>query len=124
MSPSNAHHVQSSSSYLLDSALRHLIEIFWAHTLICVWILFVQWRLDLLSPIASVLLINVNLVCLAERSWWIQAKTMSLWHPVVQLFFCVSRMVQGVTVILAIVLWVKILLLLCATENCFPYSWK
>ena len=33
-------------------------------------------------------------------------------------------MVQGVTVILAIVLWVKILLLLCATENCFPYSWS
>ena len=33
---------------------------------------------------------------------------MPLWHPVVQLFFCVSRMVQGVVFILTLVVWVKL----------------
>ncbi len=99
----------SSNAYLLNAATQRLFGIFQTHSILCLCILFSQWRLHFISPVASVFLMNVNLICLAERSWEVQARTMCLWHPVVQLFFCVSRMVQGATVILTAVVWVKIL---------------
>ena len=98
-----------SNAYLLNAASQRLFDIFRTHAILSVCIVFSQQRLHFISPIASFFLVNVNLICLAERSWVVQARTMCLWHPAVQLCFCVTRMLQGLAVILAAVAWVKIL---------------
>jgi hypothetical protein len=61
-----------------------------------------------LSPIVVVFLMNLNLLVLAERSWRVQFITMHVWHPVVQTFFCVTRVIHGAAVILSVVLWGKL----------------
>jgi hypothetical protein len=102
-----------SKSDRMVIATRRLFDLIWFHAMICICILLVQVRLHLVSPIVSVFLIHINLICLSERSWKVQAKTMQIWHPVVQLIFCSSRMVQGAVVILQAVLWLRVALL-CA----------
>ena len=96
-----------SKSDVMTVATRNLFDLVCVHFLVCFWILFAQVRLHLCTPTASVFLMNLNLLCLAERSWRIQAKTMLIWHPVVQLFFCASRIVHGAAVILAVVAWAR-----------------
>ena len=96
-----------SKSDLMTRASRSLFDLICVHSLVCCWILFAQIRLHLCTPTAGVFLMNLNLLCLAERSWRIQAKTMLIWHPVVQLFFCASRIVHGAAVILTVVAWAK-----------------
>jgi hypothetical protein len=88
-----------------------MLDIFCSHVLITFWILFAQTRLHIITPTAGIFLMNVNLFCLAERSWRIQAKTMLIWHPVIQLFFCVSRMVHGAAAITSLALWGRVFML-------------
>ena len=106
-----------SKSDVMTVATRNLFDLICVHFLVCFWILFAQVRLHLCTPTASVFLMNLNLLCLAERSWRIQAKTMLIWHPVVQLFFCLTRIAQGALAIYSVLLWAKIALL-CAGGVC------
>jgi hypothetical protein len=96
-----------SKADLLTAATRRLFHIMCFHSIVCCWILFAQLLLRLLTPTASVFLMNLNLLWLAERSWRVQSMTMRHWHPVVQLFFCVARIVHGAGVILSVVLWAR-----------------
>jgi hypothetical protein len=107
--------MHSKSDLMLD-ATRRLFDLIRFHVMVCVWILFFQVRLHLVSPIVSVFLMHLNLICLSERSWKVQAKTMHIWHPVVQLIFCTSRIAQGAAVILQAVLWLWVALL-CVEEG-------
>ena len=109
---------QPSKNDLLCIATRRLFEFMCAHVLICCWILFFGVRLRLLAPAATIFLMNVNLLYLAERSWKVQASTMPLWHPAVQLVFCVARMVQGAAAILAAVLWLRVAVLCWVLGGC------
>ena len=92
---------------VMTRATRRLFNLMCVHSLVCFWILFAQNRLRLCSPTAGVFLMNLNLLLLAERSWRVQAGTMLVWHPVVQLFFCASHIVHGAAVILTVVAWAK-----------------
>jgi hypothetical protein len=96
-----------SKSDVMTVAVRKLFDLICVHFLMCVWILFAQTRLRLCTPMASAFLLNLNLLCLAERSWRVQAKTMLVWHPAVQLFFCTSRIVHGAAVVLAFAAWAR-----------------
>ena len=100
-----------SKSDLLNAATRRLFEMMCTHSCIGCWILLSQLLFRALTPMASVFLMNLNLLLLAERSWKVQSRTMPIWHPVVQTFFCVSRMVHGAAAILSVVLWGKVMLL-------------
>jgi hypothetical protein len=96
---------------VLNAAVRRLYSLFCFHAFICVCIVFAQARLRVLTPTAGVFLMNVNLFWLAERSWKVQARHMHVWHPLVQLFFCVARLVHGAAAVFAACVWVKIVLL-------------
>lgn len=112
----NHHHHrrhQPSKASLINAAVQRLFDITCSHAFLGCWILFAQVRLCLLSPMASMFLMNLNLLWLAERSWGIQSANMHIWHPVAQLFFCVARMVHGAGVVLSAVLWIRIAML-CA----------
>ncbi len=106
----------SSKAELINAAVLRLYDILCSHVFVCCWILYAQVRLHLLSPTAGVFLMNVNLLWLAERSWKVQSRTMHIWHPIVQLFFCVARVVHGAGVILAACVWIKIVIL-CGRER-------
>ena len=103
---------------LLSAATRILYNMMCTHMFINFFIVFVQVNLHLISPMATVFLINVNLLCLAERSWRVQSRTMPIWHPLVQLFFCVSRMFHGAVAIMAAVLWIRVALLCVRMGGC------
>ena len=108
---SHFHRPAPSKADLMGAATRRMLDIFCSHVLITFWILFAQTRLHIITPTAGIFLMNVNLFCLAERSWRIQAKTMLIWHPVIQLFFCVSRMVHGAAAITSLALWGRVFML-------------
>ncbi len=92
----------------LDAATRRLFQLMCTHSCIGLWILLTQYLFRNLSPIVVVFLMNLNLLVLAERSWRVQFLTMHVWHPVVQTFFCVTRVIHGAAVILSVVLWGKL----------------
>jgi hypothetical protein len=110
-------YVLPPKSDLMTIATRRLFQLLCSHSVIAIWILVAQVHLHVVSPIMCIFLMNLNLLWLAERSWMVQAKTMLIWHPVVQLFFCVSRILHGAAVVLSVVLWAKIALL-CAGGGC------
>ena len=89
-------------------AARHLCDIMYCHLLVCGWILFAQIRLKILTPLFGIFLVHLTVLCMAERSWRVQSKTMRIWPPVVQLFFCVSRMVFGLIVLALIFAWARV----------------
>ena len=92
----------------MQVASRQLLAIMSNHLLVCSFILFAQVGLRLISPLVSILLMHVTLVRMAECTWSLQAKTMHIWHPAVQLFFCVSRMVYGAVGALVLFLWARV----------------
>lgn len=87
----------------------HLLDIMYCHLLVCGWILFAQVCLQILTPLFGFFLIHLTILCMAERSWRVQSKTMRIWPPVVQLFFCVSRVIFGATVISLTFAWARLL---------------
>lgn len=104
-------------SDLMAVATRRLFQILCLHSVIAMWILVAFVWLHFISIVVCILLMNLNLLCLAERSWRVQATTMLIWHPVVQLFFCLTRIAQGALAIYSVLLWAKIALL-CAGGVC------
>lgn len=97
-----------SKADFIDAATRRLFQLMCTHSFIGLFILLVQFLFRNLPTTLVVLLMNINLLLLAERSWRVQCLTMHLWHPVVQTVFCVTRMVHGALVILSVVLWGKV----------------
>ena len=95
----------------MKAVTRRLVDIIFLHSFACGWIIFAQVQLRLISPIASIFLMHLTVLSMAELSWRLQANTMQIWHPVVQLCFCVSRMVHGLIAIMAAVTWAKVLCL-------------
>jgi hypothetical protein len=98
----------SSNTFQKKCTSRRLLDIAYCHLLFCGWILFAQVRLRIINPLIGLLIIYLTLVCLGERSWRLQAKTMHIWHPAVQLVFCVNRVVFGAVVILGAFVWGRI----------------
>ena len=109
-------YIPPTKSDLMAVATHRLFQILCLHSVIAIWILIAQIQLHFLSPMACVFLMNLNLLCLAERTWRVQAKTMLIWHPVVQLIFCITRVAQGALAVCSVLLWAKIAML-CAMLN-------
>lgn len=105
-------------SDVMFRATRRLFDLILLHSVVCFWILFAQARLRLCTPTAGAFLMNLNLLILAERSWRVQAKTMLLWHPVVQLFFCANRIVHGAAIVLAVFAWARMGLMCFRVGGC------
>jgi hypothetical protein len=97
-----------SKADFIDAVTRRLFQLMCTHSIIGLFILLVQYLFRNFPSMLILLLLNLNLLLLAERSWRVQCLTMHLWHPVVQTFFCVTRMVHGALVILSVVLWGKL----------------
>ena len=112
-------HRPAIKSDILVAATRRMIELMYFHSVIGLWIIVVQCLLRLLAPLACVFLMNVNLLVLAERSWKVQARSMLIWHPVVQLFFCVSRLLHGVAVFFSVMIWARLLVMGAARGRVF-----
>ena len=93
---------------LKRAASLQLLDIMSNHLIVCSCIVFAQAGLHLISPLVCILLMHVTLVRMAECSWSLQAKTMHIWHPAIQLFFCVSRVVYGAVEILVLCLWARV----------------
>ena len=97
-----------SDSRLMQVTVQRLFDIVCFYSIICGWIVFAQVYLQLLSPIASTFLMHITVMIMAELSWRQQATTMHIWHPFVQMCFCVSHMVHGSIAIVTAVIWVKV----------------
>jgi hypothetical protein len=98
----------SSKADFVDAATRRLFQLMCTHSIIGLFILLVKYLFQNFPSMLVVLLMNLNLILLAERSWRVQFLTMHIWHPVVQTLFCVTRMVHGALLILSVVLWGKV----------------
>ena len=110
-------YIPPTKSDLVAVATHRLFQILCLHTVIAIWILVAFVWLHFISIVVCILLMNLNLLCLAERTWRVQAKTMLIWHPVVQLIFCITRVAQGALAVCSVLLWAKIALL-CAGGVC------
>ncbi len=95
----------TTNAQIKRDAARRLLDIMFCHLLVCGWILFAQIRLKILTPVFGFFLIHLTILCMAERSWQLQSKTMRIWPPVVQLVFCVSRVVFGAVVLALTLAW-------------------
>ena len=98
-----------SNTQQMKAATQRLFDILCCHLLICGWIIFAQVRLRLVSPVVGIFLMHLVLLCMAERSWRLQAETMHIWHPLVQACFCVTRMIHGAVVLMAVCIWARVL---------------
>ena len=100
--------LRPSNSHLMQVTVQRLFEIVLFYSLICGWIVFAQVYLNFLSPVVSTLLMHITVMVMAELSWRQQATTMHIWHPMVQLCFCVTRIIHGSLAIVTMFIWAKV----------------
>ena len=99
---------------VLVTATKRMETIFFAHMRIALFISFLQHLLRAYQPwIINMLTIVlfINLLCLAERIWDVQIKTMIYWPIETQCVFVLSRLTIISIVILIILIILRLLFL-------------
>lgn len=101
----------ASPKRIRDIAAGDMSLIFWFHMRIMM--LLVSLRLatpsdSLTGFLAFMFAAFCNAICLAERFWDIQIRTLIYWHPLCQLCFLVSRLLLVTLSVVVGAIWVRI----------------
>ena len=99
-----------SPQRIRDNATKEMTEIFWFHMRIMALLVVMQTmtrQATLMGTLPCLFAVFCNSLCLAERFWDIQLRSLIYWPPFCQGFFVVSRLVLVTLSIIVALLWTK-----------------
>ena len=89
-----------------DSATKEMTVVFLFHMRIVAFLVFMHVFMEShIGSISFIFAIFCNSVCLAERFWKIQIRSLIYWPPYCQVFFVSSRLVLVFLSVVVGVLW-------------------
>ena len=95
-------------STILVSTVAEFKNVLFFHMIVSIFLTSLQT----ICPLGAVLPISfvsfINVVCLAERFWYLQISTMKYWPMFCQFFFVVSRILLVTGFLLTLCFWVRV----------------
>jgi hypothetical protein len=103
----------ASTAQIRKSVVEQMHVVYWFHVrisllLMCIQTLFIGEMTSSVSVSLFAFAVMLNLVCLAERFWDLQLRSLVYWPPACQCVFLVSRLALVSVAIICTALWARV----------------